>query len=63
LMPVGAGELLQLLIVTVDDVQAGFFDFLQELLHALIATARINVQFFDGFGRDLQSHGDGMEAK
>ena len=63
LVAMGASELLQLVVIAFNDAQARFLHFGEELLHALIAPAGIDMKLFDRFRRHLQAHRDGVKAK
>ena len=53
----------QSVIVGLDQLDAGVACAFDELAHAAVAPAAVEMNFSDGLRRGLQPHGDGMEAE
>ena len=63
LVAVVAGETAQALVVAVDEAHLGGFGTRDELAHALVAPAGVDVDFDDRARRRLQAHADRVEAE
>ena len=62
-MAIVAGEAAQSLVVAVDEAHPGGFGAGDELAHALVAPARVDVHLDDRTRRRLQAHADRMESE